>query len=143
MLILYQGGGLFAAPFRFMTLRQYLILMTFCTVVSWAVWGTVVSLVDPDTGGIIGVLFFYTSLGLALVGTNSIIGLLIRSRLNRTELISRLAAISFRQALWFSFVIILAMILQSYRMLTWWIMAIVVLVLVITEFFFLSLKRRV
>jgi hypothetical protein len=117
--------------------------MTLCTIVSWAVWGTVVSLVDPDTGGIIGVLFFYTSLGLALVGTNSVIGLLIRSRLNRTELISRLAAISFRQALWFSLVIILAMILQSYKMLTWWIMAIAVLVLVITEFFFLSLKRRV
>lgn len=126
-----------------MTLRQYLILMTFCTIVSWAVWGTVVSLVDPDVGGIIGILFFYTSLGLALTGTNSIIGLLIRSRFNRTELISRLAAISFRQALWFSLVIILAMVLQSYRMLTWWIMAIVVLALVITEFFFLSLKRRV
>jgi hypothetical protein len=126
-----------------MTLRQYLILMTFCTIVSWAVWGTVISLVDPSTGGIIGILFFYTSLGLALVGTNSIVGLLIRSKFNRTELISRLAAISFRQALWFSLVIILAMVLQSYRMLTWWIMAIVVLVLVITEFFFLSLKRRV
>jgi len=126
-----------------MTLRQYLILMTFCTILSWAVWGTVVSLVDPDRGGFVGLLFFYAGLGLSLVGTNSIIGLFFRSRINRTELVSRLSAISFRQAVWFSLAIIFALVLQSYKLLTWWLMAILVLGLVVTEFLFLSLKRRV
>jgi len=126
-----------------MTLRQYLILMTFCTVLSWAAWGLVVIFVSPTDSGPAGLTFFYASLGLALLGTNAIIGLLVRAKFNRLELVSRLAATSFRQGVWFSTAIICVLILQEFRILTWWIMFGIVLALVTLEFFFLSLKRRV
>lgn len=117
--------------------------MTFCTVLSWAAWGLVVVFVSPTESGPAGLMFFYASLGLALLGTNAIIGLLMRAKFNRLELVSRLAATSFRQGVWFSVAIICVLILQEFRILTWWIMLGVVLALVTLEFFFLSLKRRV
>jgi len=97
-----------------MTLRQYLFLMTACTVLSWAAWVLIIFFASPEAGGPAGIVFFYASLGLALTGTNAIVGLLLRTRWNKAELISRLAATSFRQAIWFALVIVIALILQSF-----------------------------
>jgi hypothetical protein len=125
-----------------MTLRQYLILMAVCTLAAWALWAAVLLLIDPESGGLIGVVFFYASLALALTGLNSILGLLVRTRWNKNELISRLAAASFRQAIWFALAVVIALILNRRQILTWWLVLIIVLSFAILEFFFLSAKRR-
>ncbi|MEK7211676.1 MAG: hypothetical protein AAB731_03515 [Patescibacteria group bacterium] len=125
-----------------MTLRQYLILMTLCTVLSWVAWVAVLISVDPAEQGILAVLFFYASLGLAVVGTNAIIGLFLRARFNRLELVSRLAATSFRQAIWFAAAVIIALVLERMKVFTWWIMVGIIFALLVLEFFFLSLRRR-
>lgn len=56
-----------------MTLKQYLAIMGFSTVLGWISWIFVMLNVDPflDTG--LGFLFFFLTLGFALIGTFSII----------------------------------------------------------------------
>ena len=61
-----------------MTLRQYLILMSLGTLICWAAWVVIINTFAPNTAGILGLLFFYVSLFLALVGTFSVIVFLIR-----------------------------------------------------------------
>jgi len=56
-----------------MTLKQYFTIMGFATILGWVAWIFVVFNVDPylDTG--LGFLFFFLTLGFALIGTCSII----------------------------------------------------------------------
>ena len=109
---------------------------------SWTAWALVLVFVDPEAAGIPGLVFFYASLALAIVGTISVLGLLLRARFNKQELVSRLAGVSFRQGVWVAAAIISALLLENMEMFKWWILLLIVGALAIIEFLFLSLKRR-
>ncbi len=125
-----------------MTLKQYLILMSITAVFCWMVWVSVLYLIDPNAAGILGFIFFYLSFFLALAGTLSVLGLLLRMKFGKEEAVFKTVITSFRQAMMLSFLVIGSLFLKSKNLLTWWNIIFLILGLTILEFFFISYKKR-
>lgn len=104
-----------------MSIRQYLLTMAAATALSWCVWILTIFYFDPDTVGAVGLLIFYVSLFLSLLGTVSTIGFLIRMRLiQNDELIFRHIKKTFKQGFILSIFVIGTLILLQNSLLTWW-----------------------
>lgn len=125
-----------------MSLRGYLILMSGGSIVSWLSWLSVIFYINPQESGSLGFLFFYASLFLALTGTLALLGLVLRVHLFKKEIILRQVVHSFRQAIFFSFLIIALFYLQSKNLLRWWNLVLLILALTLLEFFIISYRRR-
>lgn len=104
-----------------MTLRLYLILMSVGALICWLAWFFVLSSVDPTQAGLFGFLFFYASLFLALAGTFSVIGFLIKKIiLKNDQIVFHHVKSTFRQGMLIAGVIIFGLILLQIKLLTWW-----------------------
>ena len=126
-----------------MTLRQYLLIMSLGTILSWGAVGLIMRTFYPTDIQSTVLIIFYISLFLALVGTFSLAGFILRILLLKQQLlVSRHVAISFRQGILLALLLIVALILQSKSMLSWWSALLAVLALTILEFFFISTKIR-
>ena len=124
-----------------MTLKTYLTMMLLATAICWSAWAVVINSINPETTNIIGFLLFYISLFLAIIGSIAILGFLVRFVLLRQELVFRQVAIAFRQSFSFAILIIVLLILQSFSMLTWWNILLLIAGLTMLEFFLISYKR--
>lgn len=126
-----------------MTLRQYLTLMGMGTALAWSAVALILFGVDPtETSGAVFVIF-YVSLFLAITGTLSVIGFLMRVLVLRKQyFISRQVAVSFRQAVLLAALTVGGLILQSRSLLHWWTAALLVAAMTVLEFFFISTKMR-
>ncbi len=125
-----------------MSLRNYILLMFLATIACYLVVLAVVFFFDPFIGGMATLFFFYTSLFLALIGTFAIFGLLIRLIFTKDKLVFRKVIVSFRQAIWFSLLIIICLHLRSINLLIWRNVAFLILALVLLEIFFMSYKSK-
>lgn len=104
-----------------MTLKQYLILMSIGAAICWLAWVFVLGSVDPQQAGFFGFLFFYASLFLALAGTFSVIGFLIKKIiLKNDQIVFHHVKSTFRQGMLMASTIILGLILLQAKLLTWW-----------------------
>jgi len=126
-----------------MNLGKYLTILGVCTSLCWSALFAVVFLFDPVLAGWPAFLFFYLSLIFSLIGTFSLIGYLLRSWFTRASDIppAKQIRIATRQSLWLSLVAVMALILQSQRLLTWWNLSILVALAVAMEMFFISHKK--
>jgi len=126
-----------------MTLKAYLFLMSITTAVAWTGWIMVITTVNPDSAGILGLSFFYLSLYLSLLGTFSVIGFLIRSLLQRHRRahIYRVST-AFRQACLWSLGFIIALALQSERILSWWLLLLLLVAMTMVEFTFIVIGQK-
>jgi hypothetical protein len=97
---------------------------------------------DPFVNGFLGMLFFYLSLMLALVGTLSIVGLFVRNLFTKDKLIFRKVVISFRQAIWFSLIIIVSLFLKSADLLIFRNIIFLIFAFALLELFFMSYKSK-
>ena len=117
-----------------MSLKSYVLLMSIGTLLCWLAWGFVLLYLAPAEAGLSGLLFFYSSLFLAIVGSFSVLGLLIRLRvLKEDEIVFRHVRRAFRQSVLISGFLILILILQSQHLLAWW-----NLIILLSLFFFLE-----
>lgn len=121
-----------------MTLRRYLIGMLISTLTCWTAWVVVLIYIDPEKSGFIGFLSFYISLFFALVGTLSLAGFYLRRWLSRNEILFAHITPSFRQGVLLSVCFIGCLILQSFRILTWWDGILFVTAIALLEFYFMS-----
>ncbi|MFH1838607.1 MAG: hypothetical protein ABH808_03925 [Candidatus Kuenenbacteria bacterium] len=125
-----------------MSLKIYILLITICTIFCWISWGIILCNINPFEARILEFTLFYFSLFLALIGTIALGGSLIRIKFDRNKIIFKQAIIAFRQAIWFSSLIILFLILQSSNLLHWWNISLFILFLAVLEFFFISLEKN-
>lgn len=125
-----------------MTLSKYLILMSLASIVCWVAWGLVIFYMNPVSSGLTAVIFFYLSLFLAMAGTFSVVGFTLRAKIFGGELIFRQVTVALRQAGWFGFLTVFSLWLQSKNLLTWYNLILLILALLIIEFFFLSTKSK-
>jgi len=117
-----------------MTLRQYLILMSLGTLICWGTWTFILFTLDPNSAGSLGILFFYFSLFLALVGTFSVIIFLIRRLIIKNdEVIFRHVKKTFRQSVIVAVLIIFALYLLQQHLLTWWNSILLVALFIVLE----------
>lgn len=104
-----------------MTLRAYLILMSVGALICWLAWFFVLGSVEPQQAGFFGFLFFYSSLFLALAGTFSVIGFLIKKViLKDDQIVFHHVKSTFRQGMLVAGIIIFGLILLQTKLLTWW-----------------------
>ncbi len=115
--------------------------MSAATLFCWAAWAMVVHFINPQEAGSIGFLIFYLSLLFALIGTFSLFEFFLRVWFSHEQVIFRHLGVSFRQAILFALLLVIALILQGERFLTWWNMLLLVLFLSMLEYIFLSRSK--
>ena len=124
-----------------MTLRGYLIIMTLATLVCWSAWAYILWIINPEVTNWIGFLLFYLSLFLALTGTATLIGFVIRFMALKQELAFRSVKEAFRQSFLFSALIIVSLFLVTKDLFTWLNLFFLIIGLSVLEFFLISYKK--
>lgn len=126
-----------------MNAKNYSLIMGVATIIAWVGFFTIIFNFDPQEANWIIFVLFYLSLFLAVSGTLSIIGFFARILLLRKRSILRyLVAESFRQATIVAAALVVTLILQSVRILTWWNMALLILATAALEFLILLFKKN-
>lgn len=116
--------------------------MSISSCLAWLTWGFIVFGINPEEAELGTFFLFYAGLLLALACTLSIAGLITRVWiLKKDELVSRLAAKSFRQAILLSALLTGILYFQSKHILNWWIIILFIAVLTMLEFFLISYKK--
>ncbi|MBU1118388.1 hypothetical protein KKH43_00730 [Patescibacteria group bacterium] len=121
-----------------MTLKRYLLGIAISTLFCVAAFFLVLVYIDPADTGIVGFVCFYLSLFFSFVGLFTLIGFYLRIWFSGNEIIFAHVAPSFRQAIFFAIIIVGSLMLQSFRLLTWWDALLFVLSIILLEFFFMS-----
>ncbi|KKQ80510.1 MAG: hypothetical protein UT02_C0007G0021 [Parcubacteria group bacterium GW2011_GWC2_38_7] len=124
-----------------MSIGRFFAILGVATGLCWLAWLAVLFFMSPTENSFVSLILFYASLSLAFLGTFSFIGYLIRGLTNQAELPYKHVKTATRQAILFSLLIILALILQSYSYLTWWNLLILIALLGFVELFFISYKK--
>ena len=125
-----------------MTLRSYLIIMAIATLVCWGALAFIVFTVNPDATNWIGFLLFYISLFLAVAGTASIVGFVVRFIALRRELATQAVREAFRQSFLFSILIVAILLMLAYHLFTWLNLILLVVGLSVLEYFMLNYNTR-
>jgi hypothetical protein len=126
-----------------MTLRIYLVSMLAGTLGAWAAVGMILTLTDPADARAVVLAILYAALFLALTGTFSLIGFVLRLWLFKQQyFVSRQVLVAFRQALLLALLLVIALALQSKSLLTWWNALLVLGAVTFLEFFFVSAKVK-
>ena len=115
--------------------------MTILTIVCWIGWLMVIFLIKPAEAGLVGFVLFYFSLFLAILGTGSIIGFVIRARLNKKPLFIQ-TQVAFRQAIWLGLFIITILFLRQLQILRWWNALLLLVFFVILELIFILSRKK-
>lgn len=124
-----------------MTLKKYLIIMAIVVTISWVTWYLVINMVNPESTNWIGMSLFYGSLFLALLGTSSLFGFMIRFVLLRQKLIFRAVNDAFRQSFFLSFFLLAILFLLSKDMLSWLNLIFLISTLSVLEFLLISVRK--
>ncbi len=126
-----------------MSLKQLALIISCATLIFWVCFVFILMEVDPFTSGVTGIAVFYLTLFFAMLGTFFVPITLIRRRLDREELEYNIVKASIRQSVFFSFTIVVVLLLQSKHFLTWWNLIFLVLLITMVEYLFLSIKNKV
>ena len=125
-----------------MSLRLYLWIMSLGTFFCWVAWFFVIIKLAPEEAGFMGLMFFYMSLFLAIVGTFSVLGFLLRLlRLKNDQLVFRHVRHTFRQSILIGVFLISLLMLKANEAITWWIVTLLLLLLFLIEAI-LSTRRK-
>lgn len=121
-----------------MSLTKYLVFMILATLLCWAAFLIVLYNVDPFSTVGLGLVLFYLSLLFTLIGTLSLVAFIIRYIFNKNQFITQQVIASFRQAILFSVLVVVALYLQSKELIAWWNLLILIVLLVVVEIGFSS-----
>lgn len=126
-----------------MTLGKYLFFMLIVALVCWACFGVVVSQIDPTSAGFFGFLSFYLTLFFAVSASFAVIGLAVRLWLSHQGTERHQVVLALRQGIWFGLLLVGALLLLSFDLLTWWNGVLLIGILGVLEFLFLSFEKPV
>lgn len=126
-----------------MSLQRYLIIMAGATFFCWIAWIIVLWRTNPFSAGWVSFFVFYASLFLALWGTLALCGLFIKIKIqHQDDPHFRQVKKTFRQGLLITILFLIALILQSQRILTWWNTIILVLAFTFFELFLITGNKQ-
>lgn len=121
-----------------MTYRQFLFWMLFATVLGWFGFASVVRTIDPMSSGFMGPAFFYMTLSFAVMGTLSVIGMLLRATFRPHVAVARHAGTSFRQSILLTVLAVGSLALHAKDALNWWTALMFLGTITVAEFFLIS-----
>lgn len=129
---------LLSGTIREVTLRSSLSVFGIGTAFAWAAFLLIFFTVPPDAAGVLGEIFFFSALLLALIGTLTMLGILGRWRMSRLLPALHIGP-AFRQGTLLSLAGVGLLLLQRFRVLRWWNILLLVVVLAGMDF---MLARR-
>lgn len=109
---------------------------------SFIVFSTVLFLVDPTISGLVGQLLFYGSIFFLVSGICVLVLLWIRTRSIESDGASEKISAGFREGILLGGLVVVILILQSFRVLVWWILILLGLLFVFLEGVFIMLSSR-
>ena len=125
-----------------MTFRGYFLAMGGATAFAWLAWVLVVWRMNPDEAGLAGLVAFFLTFGLGLVGVFATGSMAYRVLVLRRSVILREARIAFRQALLLALAACAFLILASQDVFFWWTALLIFLVFGGIEYLASSLDRH-
>lgn len=137
----HDDGGQGARFFCTMTLRTYLIALAAATLVCWASFAMILFYLSPLDSSWIGPTFFFVTLFFSLIGTITLLGFSFRIFFARNEMVFSALNTSFRQGMLIALAIVGSLVLQAFRMLTWWDAALFIIALALLELFFITREQ--
>jgi hypothetical protein len=117
-------------------------VIMFSSVLSWLSFFLVINRLDPFANTATALVSYYITLFLALTGTFTIIGFYIRLWWLKNSLYYHNINISFRQGFLVALGVCAMLGFQSLRILNWWDGIIIVIIVTIIEFSFLSNRLK-
>ncbi len=121
-----------------MTIRGYLWGMRFSMFVALVALGLVVFYVNPFRDGILGQTLFYISLFFSITGAATLFLFWLRRKFANNETVYLNVGVSFRQGMLVALAVSLMFLLQSFRLLVWWDGGLIIVGVLLVEFWFLS-----
>lgn len=125
-----------------MTLRNFLVFLSFAGLASWAAWALVVVYIDPTASGSIGLGVFYSSFFLALLATFTLLGILGRivARVYKKEhyVVFRFLVPAVRQSVWLSLLAVISLWLLAVDLFSIWAVTALLFGFILLEAFYLS-----
>jgi len=125
-----------------MALGRHLLIMLIVTLGAWIGWLAVIIQVNPEEAGFLGIVAFYLSLFLALFGSLSLLGITVRSLASKRRLQGANLLVAMRQALLWTFALLVALVLQSQSLLNIWSLTILIVLFIMLEFFLSSIHHN-
>lgn len=124
-----------------MTLRQYLAIMMFGTLLCFAAWVFVLVNVDPFHANITSFVFFYATLFFTLIGALSLGVFALYYTFSRTEEpLFRYVQKSFRDAFLLSLLVIGLLYLQGKGWLTIWNASMFIILILVASIFVMTMR---
>lgn len=105
-------------------------------------WIMVLYFIDPQNTGNLGFILFYLSLFFALSSALSLASYFARLIFTRFYSRKETVQISFRQSLFLSIIICLALFLQANRLMTWLNISLLAAMVAVIEFLILSISPK-
>lgn len=121
-----------------MTLKSYLNAMAVATSVAFMGWGLVLLYIDPSSTGYMGIILFYVTLFLGLMGFFTLISFSLKRWISNNEVIFSYIASSFRQGFWLAVIILGLLLMQGARILNWWDALLFIASISLLELYFIS-----
>ena len=124
-----------------MSLKQYLFIMTCATLVSYLVFASVLNFFDPFVAGKGVIFLFYISLAMALIGTFSILGYILRHFFAPAKIAFRDVMTSFRQGVLLTVLVLVSLFLKQVHLFN--LLSVVLLIVTLTslEMYILTTKQ--
>lgn len=119
-----------------------LILLGIGTGIAWSAWFFVVLKFDPNLGGIYAHAMFYASTGLALLGSLLLIGLIFHKWRHGIVASRHKVSVIAREALLIVVFVEILFKLGSARLLKWWNILPLAILMIVVELFFMSMDKK-
>lgn len=123
-----------------MKLQMYLFFIFTITLIALGTWFLILFNIDPYQTDLMSIAAFYASLLIWLSGLICLLLFYLRIKLSNKEIVFAHLPLSARQAILFSLIIVVIMILSSLNVLTWWTSALLAISILLLELFFQTKK---
>jgi hypothetical protein len=116
----------------------YIVALFVATILGWVSWIVVLNKLSPFLSGDLALTFFYSSLFLALTGTFTVVIYYLRLALSQTENFFGNLNTALRQGALLSFMSCTGLVFQRLRVLTWWDALLLLVIVMLIEYYFMS-----
>lgn len=123
-----------------MSVKQYLLFLASGTAIAVCAWFIVLISINPVTAGAFGFLAFYVTLFVALIGVFTTLATILRMQRKKHPTVESMIKVSLRQGVLLAILVQGALIMLSKGLLSISVLLIIILVISIIEFLFLSIE---
>lgn len=116
--------------------------MSATTIVAYVLVAAIVYNFDPLQSGLIIIIFFYASVMLALIGTFSVLGFLLRHIFDSKGVIFRQVITSFRQSIWLSTLLVISILMYQRGVFSMITVSLLIIALGILEVYFITSNAK-